>query len=114
MLSRSVPVKVSGGRENKTESLPISIEQVAAAVRSNPDYKAGTPVCFGSCWSGSSGTAQQLANELGVPVYAPTRPVAWSISKQKWVMDTEAGKPSIDNSEISAEWIMFYPKREGD
>ncbi|MCL1624362.1 hypothetical protein M2R47_08970 [Moraxella sp. Tifton1] len=89
MLSRSVPVKVSGGRENKTESLPISIEQVAEAVRSNPDYKAGTPVCFGSCWSGSSGTAQQLANELGVPVYAPTRPVAWDKNSGKWIMDAD-------------------------
>lgn len=56
--------------------MPLSIEQVAAAVKGNPSYIPGTPVCFASCWSVSSGTAQQLANELNVPVYAPTRPVA--------------------------------------
>lgn len=107
VLSRSVSVKVSGGRENIIESMPISIEQVAAAVKSNPDYKVGTPVCFGSCWSGSSGTAQQLVNELGVPVYAPTRPVRWDAGTESWVQDAEK---RLGNSSIEAEWRMFYPK----
>nr|WP_228681418.1 VENN motif pre-toxin domain-containing protein [Acinetobacter gerneri] len=53
---------------------PTNVEQVAEAVRNNPDYVAGTPICFGSCWSGSSGTAQELANSLKTPVYAPVIP----------------------------------------
>jgi len=83
-----------------------------------PPYIPGTPVCFASCWSGSSGTAQQLANELNVPVYAPTRPVAWDIKNEQWIQQSNASyirngqfvEPYMPS--ISPEWKMFYPKNK--
>ncbi len=86
--------------------------QIAEAVRSNPHYIKGTPVCFASCWSATSGSAQHLADELNAIVFAPTRPVAWSLKRNKWVFDTDllSAKP-VDNPEIKSEWQIFYPTK---
>ncbi|WP_261802028.1 WXG100 family type VII secretion target [Streptomyces sp. ISID311] len=55
--------------------------QIAEAIRNNPSYDGG-PVRLISCHSGTNGAgvdsvsaAQQVANELGVPVMAPTNKV---------------------------------------
>ncbi|MFI6769466.1 WXG100 family type VII secretion target [Streptomyces sp. NPDC050355] len=55
--------------------------QIAEAIRNNPSYDGG-PVRLVSCHSGTAGEgvsvapgAQQVANELGVPVMAPTNKV---------------------------------------
>lgn len=48
-----------------------SVEDVAAAVRADPSY-GGQPICLLSCNSAANGSAQALANELGVSVMAPT------------------------------------------
>ncbi|MFY4717718.1 WXG100 family type VII secretion target [Streptomyces sp. LaBMicrA B280] len=56
---------------------------VVDAIRSNPDYRGG-PVRLVSCHSGADAKppelplAQSVANELGVPVYAPTNRVGTS------------------------------------
>lgn len=112
VLNSNATVPVKRGRESDAY-IPLSVEQVAEAVKMNPNYVQGTPVCFGSCWSGSSGTAQHLANELGAPVYAPTRPVAWDKDTSKWVMDMEVPEIDIEitNTHIKPEWKMFYPEQ---
>ncbi len=56
---------------------------VVDAIRSNPNYRGG-PVRLISCHSGADARppelplAQSVANELGVPVYAPTDKVGTS------------------------------------
>jgi filamentous hemagglutinin len=85
--------------------------QIAEAVKSNPDYVEGTQVCFASCWSATSGSAQQLANELKAPVFAPTRPVAWDSKNNKWVFDTDVLGMPVNNPSILADWKMFYPEK---
>lgn len=86
--------------------------QIAEAVRSNPNYVQGAPVCFASCWSGSSGSAQHLADALGAPVYAPTRPVAWSGKNNNWVFDTDIFGSNVPHAEIKPGWKTFYPTKE--
>lgn len=97
-------------REAREKGTALNTEQIAAIVRNNPNYKTGDTVCFGSCWSGASGTAQQLANELDTSVYAPTRPVAWDPKENKWIMDTEVEGIEIKNPEIKPEWKKFEPE----
>ncbi|WP_246724825.1 hemagglutinin repeat-containing protein [Rhizobium leguminosarum] len=84
--------------------------QIAEAVRANPSYTQGSQVCFASCWSGTSGTAQQLADELKAPVFAPSRPVAWDSVADKWVFDTDVfGIGEVPRPDIKPTWQMFYP-----
>lgn len=71
------------------------------------NYVEGTPICYASCWSGTTGSAQNLANELGVPVYAPTRPVAWNDKNKEWVQDETY---YFERENIKPEWKMFFPK----
>jgi hypothetical protein len=83
--------------------------QIAEAVKSNPSYIEGSQVCFASCWSGSSGSAQELANSLKAPIFAPSRPVAWNAATNKWIFDTDVPGMQIKNPQIIPEWKMFYP-----
>lgn len=80
-------------------------------MRGNPNYVEGSQVCFASCWSASSGTAQQLADELGGPVFAPNRPVAWDSQTDRWVFDTDVFPDEIDlpRPDIQPGWRTFYP-----
>ena len=93
--------------------IPISNAQIAQSVRSNPNYVEGTPICYASCWSGTTGSAQNLANELGVPVYAPTRPVAWDKKTNSWFQ--QSNEPNIrfnpNYPEVEPKWEMFYPNK---
>ena len=85
---------------------PVNTAQIAAAVRSNPAYVEGSQVCFASCWSGSSGTAQDLANELGAPVFAPTAPVRFDVTTSGWVFDYNAAAARG----VSAQWNTYFPE----
>jgi hypothetical protein len=49
----------------------VNAGQIVDAVRSNPNYAEGTPLRMMVCHSGVSGAAQQVADEMGVPVLAP-------------------------------------------
>ena len=85
--------------------------QISDAVKSNPNYVEGSQVCFASCWSGSSGSAQQLANELGAPVFAPSRPVAWDSQTDDWVFDTDVFPSGVNlpRPDIQPGWQTFHP-----
>ncbi len=80
--------------------------QIAEAVRSNPNYVEGSQVCFAPCWSGS---AQQLADELAAPVFAPNRPVAWDSQTDNWVFDTDIYGNDVPHLDIQPGWQTFYP-----
>jgi hypothetical protein len=100
------------------DNQPTNVAQIADAVRSNPNYVEGSQVCFASCWSGSSGTAQQLADELGVTVIAPSRPVAFDPQTGDFVVQPntpylENGNVVIPrNPQIEPTWQVFNPTSE--
>lgn len=51
----------------------LTPQQIADAIRNNPNYTPGTPIRLIACNTAHNpDLAQQLANELGVPVHAPT------------------------------------------
>jgi hypothetical protein len=87
--------------------LTTNASQIADAVRSNPNYILGTRICLGSCWSGSNGSAQDFANAIHAPVFAPTVPVAFSVKTNSWVMKN---KEELPFNSPEPEWKMFYPK----
>jgi hypothetical protein len=76
--------------------------QIVEAVRGNPHYQGGC-VRLLVCHSGVSGVGQDVANGLGVPVWAPTTKVG--------VM------PSLGTQEPFLEpggtWRMFLPMAGG-
>lgn len=65
-------VEIQDPHGNWTE---ISIKDLADRIRAQSDYVPGTPIRLVSCHTGAdpSGVGQQLSNELGVPVLAPTQ-----------------------------------------
>lgn len=56
-------------------TLFLGARDLADHLRSQPGFLEGQPVHLVSCEAGSAYLAQQLANELGVTVYAPEFPV---------------------------------------
>ncbi|MFC9661354.1 hypothetical protein ACFVJ5_14060 [Nocardia sp. NPDC127606] len=51
-------------------------QQIVDAILLNPHYERGTPVRLVSCHSGNdNGWAQYIADRIGAPVLAPTKPV---------------------------------------
>ena len=96
------------------DELPINVAQIADAIRANPSYDEleNTMVCLASCWSGSNGTAQELTNQLGRPVYAPSVPVAWDQGINGWVLTTHDGfgeAHMFDLSGYTVDWHTFHP-----
>ncbi|XUL89048.1 WXG100 family type VII secretion target [Streptomyces galilaeus] len=69
--------RLNAAGKNLTD-FEVNPRHVVDAIRSNPEYKAGQPVRLVSCHSGANARppevplAQTVADELGVPVTAPT------------------------------------------
>ncbi|MGV9980599.1 WXG100 family type VII secretion target [Micromonospora wenchangensis] len=90
---------------------PTSAVQIATAIRENPAYDGG-PVRLVSCYSGSidpgviNGTplGQQVADELGVTVIAPTK----RVGTERW-----AAEPEPPVIEAGGAWRTFDPRPEG-
>ncbi|NKY48145.1 scabin-related ADP-ribosyltransferase [Nocardia cerradoensis] len=82
------------GHENEA-----SPQHVAEAIRNNPNYQPGTPVRLISCHAGNDiGWAQQLADELGAPVRAPS--------------DTVGVRQAPDSPAVvhdGGHWVTFHP-----
>ncbi|MFI1768683.1 hypothetical protein ACH41H_42540 [Streptomyces sp. NPDC020800] len=77
-------VNMAGRMAGRTlTDFEVHPHHVVDAIRNNPDYHGG-PVRLISCHSGADAKppelplAQSVANELGVPVYAPTNKVGTS------------------------------------
>ncbi len=94
------------------EGNPTHSQQIAEALLSNPNYQRGSPVCLGSCWSGSNGTAQEVANAIGAPVTAPTRPVRFDQISGQWeqMSDLMMMRRHPDMIHIALEMKIFYPE----
>ncbi|MEU6561079.1 ADP-ribosyltransferase [Nocardia nova] len=91
------------GRPTPGHEGESSPHAVAEAIRSNPDYQPGTPVRLVSCHSGNEiGWAQQLANELGAPVRAPSDTVGVRQVPDSPAMVHDGG-----------HWVDFHPAADG-
>ncbi|GAB2721981.1 ADP-ribosyltransferase [Nocardia thraciensis] len=77
----------------------IDPQQIVDAIRSNPNYVEGTPVRLIACHSGNDiGWAQRVADELGVPVTAPTDAVGVRQRPDSPAMVHDGG-----------QWSTFHP-----
>jgi RHS repeat-associated protein len=63
---------------------PITSEQLANKIRNDPNYKQGEPVELISCNTGSGSFAQDVANDLNAPVWAPDNKVILNPKDGKW------------------------------
>lgn len=66
--------------EHNGKDISINSRIVAKLIKNRKDYKKGQPIRLLSCntGSGKNSFAQNLANKLGVTVYAPTKMIwAW-------------------------------------
>ena len=75
--------RLNAAGKNLTD-FEVNPHHIVDAIRSNPEYRAGQPVRLVSCHSGADARppeiplAQTVADELGVPVTAPTDKVGTS------------------------------------
>lgn len=92
--------------EGRGNDHAIGTGQVADAVRASPHYVPGTPVRFISCHA-ARGSAQELADQLGVPVRASQHEVALDEDGMVWAKHfDENGDPFA----VEAELQQFWPK----
>jgi hypothetical protein len=75
--------------------------QLVDAIRANPNYQAGQACRLVVCHSGVSGVGQQVADELGVPVLAPTNRVGTFPSRGP------GQEPFIDGG---GTWVQLHPR----
>jgi hypothetical protein len=88
-------------------SNPTHPNQIADAIRNNPNYTGG-PVRLVSCHSGTvdpdagvEPAAQGVADSLGVPVLAPTGAVG---------VERHTSGPQVPTIRDNGKWLMFYPR----
>ncbi|WP_433592832.1 toxin glutamine deamidase domain-containing protein [Nocardia sp. CA-145437] len=92
------------GKPTAEGGIEVAPHRVLEAIRNNPEYVEGTPVRLLSCHSGNDvGWAQYIANELGVPVRAPSD-----------VVGVRAIPDSPAVLAKDAEWRTFHPTTETD
>jgi hypothetical protein len=96
---------------------PLSPRDLADIIRSNPDYDGG-PVSLLGCGTGSTpnGFAAQLAQELGVPVTAPSRD-AWvdhdgNVFASSQEFNADSTKPARPTWPPNGQWSTFSPNGE--
>ena len=96
VVVHGVPYDESGAILS-VDGMPTNANQVAEAVRANPDWNS-QPIRLLTCYGGC-GPAQELSNILDVPVQGSTAPV---------------GVPQIPNSipvvRQGGQWIDFFPQ----
>ncbi|MEV1076080.1 WXG100 family type VII secretion target [Micromonospora parva] len=104
-----VPGKVSADGVHM-DGNATNAAQIAAAVRENPAYDGG-PLRLVSCYAGTvkpdvdaAPLAQQVADELGVSVLAPTV----RVGTQRWAAEPQP--PVVENG---GSWEVFVPQAEG-
>ncbi|GIF22962.1 uncharacterized protein YukE [Actinoplanes tereljensis] len=94
-------------------------EQIAQAVRDNPNYVPGQPVRLVSCHTGRVDAnpdlpdlvpaGQQVADSLGVPVTAPTQAVGVPLYGDGQYVPKIANNPKLPEG----KWVTFWPRNTG-
>ncbi|MBW2455212.1 MAG: RHS repeat protein, partial [Deltaproteobacteria bacterium] len=87
--------------------------EIARQIRADPGYTPGTPIILNSCstGAGSNSIAQQLSNEMGVPVTAPTQTV-WNRSDGSTTFENasiQENNPSNPDPGATGEWRTSTP-----
>ncbi|WP_201272341.1 WXG100 family type VII secretion target [Verrucosispora sp. SN26_14.1] len=102
-----VPGKVSA-KGDHMDGDPTNAAQIAAAIKENPAYSGG-PVRLVSCYAGTTRPgldgvplAQQVADELGVAVTAPTA----RVGTPRWT--SQPHPPAV---EAGGTWEVFVPQK---
>ena len=97
-------------------STVLSPRDLADLIRSDGNYQPGQPVRLLSCSTGAwpGGFAQQLANELGAPVTAPTS-LAWLPPEKDGSILVTPANPFTDRplrwfGQGLGEWKEFQPQ----
>ena len=90
--------------ENGLDGVETNGGQLVDAVRSNPSYEDGMACRLLVCHSAASGVAQQFADEMGVPVLAPTDQVGT-------IPALGTGQTPLINN--GGTWELFMPQGGG-
>lgn len=92
-------------RNTDGHASPVNVHELAGMLRESPDYHGG-PIRLVACESGAEGAtaAQNLADDLGVDVLAPSDVV--------WIAEDGSMRigPSWDSN--SGHWVLFKPRKE--
>jgi len=106
------------GNGNPEDYIRLTPKEYAERIRNSSTYKGGN-VRIISCQAGAKkdGAAQQLANELGVSVYAPTEIVNIDENGEMFISDNdilaELWYNASDKNEFkpTGEWKLFEPQK---
>ena len=87
--------------ENGNQTIAIKAREAAKLIRKQPGFKKAKSIRLFSCDTGSTanGFAQNLANALGKPVYAPNMTIYSNSRGSYW----------ISNGKDRGEFIKFIP-----
>ena len=80
--------------------------RLALIIKKSKDYKKGAPIRLMSCSTGAKqdGFAQNLANKLGVPVYAP--------SGKLWIKSNGTMSIGATAETNTGYWKIYRPNRK--
>ena len=109
------------GEGNPNDFIDLTPQEYAKRIRNSSAYKGGD-IRIISCKAGAKkdGAAQQLADELGVIVLAPTETVNVDDDGNIFLTDNDilaemwyyASKEERKNFRETGEWIRFKPRRK--
>jgi len=103
-----VLVRTPGGMK------PVKAKGFSKILANNPDYIAGTPIHMFVCNTGKTadGFAQQLANRMNVPVFAPTEKMIILRSNKIAIGSTkQVNGHEVMDPKALGESRMFVPQR---
>ncbi len=95
--------------EHNGEKMMINARTAARMIRKMPGYKEGRPIRILACNAGARGKgfAQNLANKLGVTVYAPNN-YLWANSNGNHFIAAKNSKGGPDKSKMG-KFVKFTP-----
>lgn len=106
--------------DNDNAELTYSAEEVAELIRNSREF-CGKPIRLIACQTGAlkDGIAQQIADELGVNVLAPTEIVNIDILGNMFISDNDILSAIWNSSSVeerqkiheTGKWVEFKPRR---
>lgn len=96
--------------EHNNKNIEINSREAAKLIKNRKDYKKGKPIRLLSCNTGKldDGFAQNLANKLGVTVYAPTDVIWARRNGEHYIAPYKKGTREPDDK-IRGKFRKFIP-----
>ena len=96
--------------QHNNKNVEINSREAAKLIKNRDDYKKGKPIRLLSCNTGklNNGFAQNLANKLGVTVYAPTDVIWAKNNGEHFIAPYKKGSREPDNK-IRGKFRKFVP-----